>query len=145
MRPGTGVVLLVEDEPTEVTLVQRAFRDLAIANPLECVHDGEAALLRLGIGQPSVPTLDVALVLLDLKLPKIHGLEVLRRIREDPRTHALRVVVLTSSFDDEERLATFELGGNSFIRKPMEWSRFAEAIRRVGLYWLLVDEGPPGA
>lgn len=85
----------------------------------------------------------MSLVLLDLKLPRMHGLEVLRRIREDARTHRLRVVVLTSSFADEERLSCYDYGANSFVRKPIEFAKFAEAIKEVGLYWLIFDAGPP--
>ncbi|MFZ5477392.1 MAG: response regulator [Myxococcota bacterium] len=143
MNPGEKLVLLVEDDPNDVALVQRVFDRFAVANRLEVVRDGAAALQRLGCDRPETGPLDVSLVLLDLKLPKVHGLEVLRRIREDPRTHRLRVVILTSSFADEERLASYDYGANSFVRKPIEFAKFAEAIKEVGLYWLIFDAGPP--
>jgi two-component system response regulator len=139
VNPVERIVLLVEDDPGDVELIRRVFEASSILNRVEVARDGHAALERLAEHGAH----DIALVLLDLKLPKVHGLEVLRRIRADPATHALRVVVLTSSFDDEERLAAFSSGANSFVRKPIDFESFVQAIREIGLYWLIVDQGPP--
>lgn len=143
MNPNEKVILLVEDDPNDAELILRVFEHSAIANRIELVRDGAEAIRRLRCGEGSTAPLDVSLVLLDLKLPKVSGLEVLQRIRDDPRTHSLRVVILTSSFADEERLASYRIGANSFIRKPIEFAKFAEAIKAVGLYWLVYDAGPP--
>jgi two-component system, response regulator len=139
------VILLVEDNESDEKLTVLAFRKTGVANEIVVQRDGAAALDyifetgthagRAG-GLPTV-------VLLDLNLPKIDGLEVLRRIRADERTRFLPVVVLTSSKEDEDVLRSYELGANAYVRKPVEFSRFAEAARTLGLFWLLLNETAP--
>jgi CheY-like chemotaxis protein len=136
------VILLVEDNPKDVLLTERAFKQSNIANDLHVVHDGAEALdYLLGNGAGARPA--PALVLLDLKLPKVDGLEVLRRIREDPRTRLLPVVILTSSNEEQDVLQGYGNGANSYIRKPVDFAQFTEAVRGLGLYWLVLNEPPP--
>jgi len=137
-------ILLVEDNPDDVKLTQRAFKHSNIVNSLVIKNDGAEALEYLadahaGRNQAVRP----AVVLLDLKLPKIDGLEVLRRIRADPLTRRLPVVVLTSSKEEQDVVSSYDLGANSYIRKPVDFDRFVEAVRQLGLYWLLLNEAPP--
>lgn len=138
-------VLLVEDNPDDEELTLLAFRNNRIANPVYVARDGAEALdflfrrgAHAGRDQKSNPRL----VLLDLKLPKIGGLEVLRRLRAEPATQALPVVVLTTSNQDEDIINSYRFGANSFIRKPVEFGKFNEAIRELGCYWLLLNEVP---
>ena len=135
-------ILLIEDNASDIDLTKRAFERAHITNELYVAQDGKEALdLLLGDGseEPSLP----ALVLLDLKLPFIDGLEVLRRIRGDPRTRRLPVVVLTSSKEEQDVAASYDLGVNSYIRKPVDFGQFAEAVKQLGLYWLVINEAPP--
>jgi two-component system, response regulator len=135
-------ILLVEDNPTDLELTLRALGKVNLANKVFAVSDGAQALDylfasgefagRIGASHPRV-------VLLDLKLPKVDGIEVLRRIRSDPRTALVPVVVLTSSAEERDRLASYELGANSFIVKPVEFDSFARAVTDVGLYWMLLN------
>jgi len=139
-------ILLVEDNPSDVDLTRRALKKCRIANDLVVVEDGKAAIDYLwGAGAHSdrhaiveLPTL----TLLDLKLPKLPGLEVLRRIREDSRTKRLPVVVLTSSNEEQDIAKSYDLGVNSYIRKPVDFNKFVAAIEQLGLYWLVLNEPP---
>jgi two-component system response regulator len=137
-----GVILLVEDNPDDVQLTLRAFQKNRILNPVVIVRDGAEALDYL-FG-PDAATRDLpAVMLLDLKLPKVDGLEVLQRVRAEPRTRLLRVVVLTSSREDQDVLRSYSTGANSYIRKPVDFDAFVAAVGQLGLYWLLLDQGPP--
>jgi two-component system response regulator len=140
------VILLVEDNPSDVALTQRAFQKSRVANDLVVVEDGQEALDYL-FGAGAYQGRDVeqlpTLVLLDLKLPRVDGFEVLRRIRSDPRTRRLRVVMLTTSAEEQDIGASYDLGVNSYIRKPVDFIQFAEAIQQLGLYWLVLNEIPP--
>ncbi len=139
-------VLLVEDSQSDEELMLRALRKNKIANEIVVARDGAEALDYLfGTGaHAGRETAEMPmLVLLDLKLPKIDGLEVLRRIRADERTKLLPVVILTSSKEDQDRLNGYFNGANSFVRKPIEFAEFGEAVRQLGLYWLTLNEPPP--
>jgi two-component system response regulator len=140
------VILLVEDNPDDEELTLLAFKQGNIVNEVIVAHDGAEALDYLfATGQYAGrdPSRLPQLVLLDLKLPKLDGLEVLRRLRADPRTQLIPVVVLTSSSEEEDVVASYRLGANSYVRKPVEFHRFADAVRQLGLYWLLLNEAPP--
>jgi two-component system response regulator len=140
------VILLIEDNPDDEALTLRALTRNNIGNDVVVVHDGEEALEWLHCtgryanrdrhDQP-------ALVLLDLKLPKVGGLEVLGRMREREETQLVPVVILTSSREDQDRLQAYRNGANSYIRKPIDFAHFVEAVRQVGLYWLVLNEPPP--
>jgi two-component system response regulator len=137
-------VLLVEDNPDDATLTLRAFRKNNIPNPVHHAADGAAALDWLHGRDASGRPRDLpAVVLLDLKLPKIDGLEVLRRIRSDDRTRLLPVVILTSSREDGDVLGGYRLGANSYVRKPVDFDAFVDTTRQLGEYWLHLNEGPP--
>jgi two-component system response regulator len=138
----SGVILLVEDNPDDVLFTLRALKSNNIDNRVVVAADGEEALGHL-LPTDDRPPLRPALVLLDVKLPKIGGFEVLQRVREDPRTHTLPVVVLTTSNEERDILTSYELGANSYVRKPVVFGEFVEAARVLGLYWLLVNEPPP--
>ena len=140
------VILLVEDSQRDEELALRALRKNNIKNEVVVARDGAEALDYLfatgayaGRNTAELPTV----VLLDIKLPKIDGLEVLRRLRADERTKLLPVVLLTSSKEDKDRLAGYTSGANSFVRKPIEFAEFSDAIRQLGLYWLILNEPPP--
>jgi two-component system, response regulator len=132
-------ILLVEDNPDDEALALRALKKNNLANGVTVVRDGVAAIEHLFGGDAPLPML----VLLDLKLPKIDGLEVLRRIRADERTSVLPVVVLTTSSEEKDVLESYRLGANSYVRKPVDFVQFTEAVRQLGLYWLVVNEPPP--
>ena len=138
------VILLVEDNPRDEALTLRALKRNNILNQVVVAHDGVEAVEYL-FGSRNGGTLNPLpqLVLLDLKLPKIDGLEVLRRIREEERTSVLPVVVLTTSTEDRDRLEGYRLGANSYVRKPVDFVQFAEAVGQLGLYWLVLNEPPP--
>ena len=139
------VILLVEDNPDDEALTLRALQRANVKNPIVVARDGEEALDYLFATGPHVGRdhrARPALVLLDLKLPKIDGLEVLRRIRADDRTAFLPVVVLTSSKQDEDVLESYKLGANSYVRKPVSFEDFLDAVRSLGLYWLVLNEKP---
>lgn len=136
---NTKPILLVEDNPDDVKLTLNAFQSCGIANAVVVAKDGAKALELLSEEGGG----GYAIVLLDLKLPKLDGLEVLQRIRGNERTRLLPVVVLTSSREDEDMLASYELGANSYIRKPVDFDQFLEAARQLGMYWLLLNEPPP--
>ena len=139
-------ILLVEDNPSDIDLTKRALANANIANKLVVAEDGQEALDYLFgtghyAGRDAAPLL--AVVLLDLKLPKVDGLDILRRIRANRRTKRLPVVILTSSQEEQDIAAGYDLGANSYIRKPVDFSQFAEAIKSMGLYWLVLNEPPP--
>ena len=139
------IILLVEDNPDDVRLTKRAFKKSNIANELVVMNNGLDALSYLveasnGLStSPSMP----AVILLDLKLPKMDGLEVLKRIRADDRLRRLPVVILTSSKEEQDILKSYDLGANSYIRKPVDFDQFTTAVHQLGLYWLLLNEAPP--
>jgi two-component system, response regulator len=139
-------ILLVEDNPSDIELTIRAFERSRIANNLVVAEDGQEALDYLW-GHGKWEGRDIqelpALTLLDLKLPKIAGLDVLRRIRGEARTRRIPVVILTSSKEEQDVAASYDLGVNSYIRKPVDFSQFASAAEQLGLYWLLMNELPP--
>ena len=139
-------ILLVEDNPDDVALTLRALKKNNIANQVIVASDGAEALDYLfGTGKHSGRDLGEmpAVVLLDLKLPKVDGLEVLRRLRADQRTRLLPVVILTSSKEEQDLIGGYELGANSYIRKPVDFDQFLEAARQLGMYWLVLNEPPP--
>jgi CheY-like chemotaxis protein len=145
-RGQNKIILLVEDNPDDEALAIRALKRHHIGNEIVVARDGVEALDYLfGIGlyadrditnQPSV-------ILLDLKLPRVDGLEVLRRLREDVRTRFLPVVILTTSSEEQDVINSYSLGCNSYICKPVDFVQFSEAIRQLGMYWLLMNESPP--
>jgi two-component system response regulator len=139
------VILLVEDNPDDVALTQRAFRKNHILNRVVVARDGVEALDYLFCNGPFAgrDPAPPAVVLLDLKLPRIDGLEVLKRLRGDPRTQLLRVVVLTSSIEEQDLVRSYSLGANSYIRKPVDFDNFLSAVGQLGMYWLLLNESPP--
>jgi two-component system, response regulator len=137
---NTNYILLVEDNPSDIDLTRRAFARARISNPLRVAEDGLEALdILFGDANAGLP----AIVLLDLKLPLVDGFEVLRRIRSEARTRRLPVVILTSSKEDQDVASGYDLGVNSYIRKPVDFGQFTEAIRQLGLYWLVINESPP--
>jgi CheY-like chemotaxis protein len=140
------IILLVEDNPDDVSLTLRAFRKNNIANEVVVVGDGIDALDYL-FGTGKYKDRDVskmpAVVLLDLKLPKVDGLEVLQRLRTDARTKLLPVVVLTSSKEEQDVFGSYSLGANSYIRKPVDFNKFVDAVRQLELYWMVLNEQPP--
>lgn len=136
------IILLVEDNPDDRELTICAFAENHIANEVVVARDGVEALDYLfAEGRDTRPM--PAVILLDLKLPKIDGLEVLRRIRADARTRLLPTVILTSSKEQQDMIQGYSLGANSYIRKPVDFDKFNEAIRQLGLYWLVMNEVPP--
>jgi two-component system response regulator len=135
-------ILLVEDNPDDVTFTLRAFQKNNIFNEVVVAPDGQKALDLL-LPETTMPALQPALVLLDVKLPKIGGLEVLRRIRCDPRTESLPVIVLTTSSEESDIVNSYRLGANSFIRKPVVFDDFVHAASVLGIYWLLINQPTP--
>jgi len=132
-------ILLVEDNLSDIELTQRALRKARIANELVVAEDGKKALDWLFEERRDLP----ALMLLDLKLPKVPGLEVLRRVRENAITRRLPVVILTSSDEERDVARGYDLGVNSYIRKPVDFVQFAAVIEQLGLYWLVLNQAPP--
>ena len=140
------IVLLVEDNPDDEALTLRALKKNNILNEVVVVRDGAEALDYLlgSDGKSGRIRLDqLAVVLLDLKLPKVNGLEVLRRVRADPRTRRLPIVVLTSSKEEKDLVGAYDSGANSYVQKPVEFAAFVEAARHLGLYWLVTNAPPP--
>jgi two-component system response regulator len=136
------IILLVEDNPDDEALTLRALKKNNILNQVIVVHDGAEALEYL-VGPDAAANLIPQVILLDLKLPKIDGLEVLRRIRADERTRLLSVIILTSSHEEQDLLNSYNLGANSYIRKPVDFNQFIAAVQQLGLYWLVLNEFPP--
>ncbi len=146
MTTDDKVILLVDDDPNDVELTLRAFRNNPLGNKIVVARDGLEALDYLcgtGAYAGRDPAHQPQVVLLDLNLPAIDGLEVLRRIRADDRFRRLPIVILTSSNEDSDKLAGYGLGANSYVRKPVDFRKFSEAVTRLGLYWMLVNEPPP--
>jgi CheY-like chemotaxis protein len=142
------VILLVEDNADDEALTKRAFKKNNVLNQLVVARNGVEALDYLfGTGAHAGRDLSVmpTVILLDLKLPKVDGMEVLRRLRADARTKLLPVVVLTSSKEEQDLAQSYSLGVNSYIRKPVEFEQFIEAVKQLGLYWLVLNEAPPAA
>jgi two-component system, response regulator len=141
----TKIILLVEDNPDDVALTLRALKKSKIMNEVVVVQDGVEALDYLfGTGKHAGrDTRDLPqVVLLDLKMPRLDGLEVLQRVRSDERTELLPVVVLTTSSEDKDRVESYKLGANSYIRKPVDFNQFVNAVQQLGLYWLVLNEAP---
>jgi two-component system response regulator len=138
MTPKT--ILLIDDNPSDVDLTKRALEKGHIVNQLVVVEDGQDALDYLTT-TPALP----ALTLLDLNLPRVPGLEVLRRIRTDARLRRIPVVILTSSNEEHDVMTSYDLGVNSYIRKPVDFNQFVRAVEYLGLYWLVLNEAPPRA
>lgn len=137
-------ILLVEDNADDEVLTVRALAKNNIANPVVVARDGVEALAYLHGGAGIAPADPLpAVVLLDLKLPKVDGLTVLRRLREEPRTRRLPVVVLTSSGEERDLVEAYDRGANSYVRKPVDFNEFMEAARALGLFWLVLNQSPP--
>ncbi len=139
MAEASRMILLVEDDPDHELLTIRALKKSNIANEVRVARDGEEAIELLFGENPIQPQV----ILLDLKLPKVDGLEVLRRIRESDRTRMLPVVVLTSSDEERDLIRSYQIGVNSYIRKPVNFNDFADATRQLGMYWLVLNACPP--
>ena len=141
------IILLVEDNPDHEALTLRALKKSNLLNTIVVVRDGQEALdVLFATGpyqgqEPATP----ALILLDLKLPKVDGLEVLKRLKADERTRLVPVVILTSSKEEHDLIQGYASGANSYIRKPVDFNQFAESVRHLGLYWLVLNEPPPAA
>ncbi len=138
-------VLLVEDNPDDEELTLMGLKNSGVLNEIVVVRDGKEALqflLAEGQYEDRDPALTPVVILLDLNLPKLSGLEVLERLRANPLTKCVPVVILTSSSEEEDVVNSYKLGANSFVRKPVEFNRFADAVRQIGLYWLLLNEPP---
>jgi len=140
------VILLVEDNSTDEKLTLLAFKKSGIANEIIVARDGVKALDYLfGTGEHAGRDISVTptVMLLDLNLPRVNGLEVLRRVRGDERTRSLPVVMLTASKEEEDVVRSYSLGANAYVRKPVDFTEFVEAARTIGLFWLLLNEAPP--
>lgn len=140
-------ILLVEDNPQDEMLIMRVLRKNNLANEVAVARDGQQAIDYLfrqgeftGRKESELP----AVILLDIGLPRLSGLEVLERLRADPRTHLLPIVILTSSDEERDRLQSYQHGANSFVRKPLDFAEFAEIVARLGVYWLATNEPPMG-
>jgi two-component system response regulator len=146
MTAADKIILLVEDNPDDAKLTLRAFKQSNIANPIAVARDGVEALDFLfargtyseRVGKP-LPTL----IVLDLKLPRLDGLGVLKAIRADPRTKLIPVVILTSSKEEQDLISGYSLGANSYVRKPVDFAEFLEAAKHLGIYWLMMNQAPP--
>lgn len=138
-------ILLIEDNPEDVEITLRAFRKHHIANKIHVVRDGEEALECLfstGRYEEGSSCQNIRLILLDLKLPKVDGLEILQKVKSDPRTRHIPVVVLTSSREEEDLAKSYNYGVNSYVVKPVDFAQFSDAVRQVGLYWMLLNHVP---
>ena len=145
MTSNNKIILLVEDNPDDEALTLRALQKNNILNEVIVAHDGVEALDYLFCTGPHAGrdiNFQPQLILLDLKLPKVDGLEVLRQLRDDPRTRLQPVVILTTSSEERDVISSYQLGANSYIRKPVDFAQFMEAIRQLGLYWLVMNVPP---
>ena len=145
-RKTNRTILLVEDNPDDVELTLRALKQYNIRNEIAVVRDGAEALDYLfatGTYSDRDTTTMPAVVILDLKLPKVDGLEVLQRMRADERTKTVPVVILTSSTEEQDMVNGYKFGANSYVRKPVDFTQFVESARQLGLYWLVINEPPP--
>jgi CheY-like chemotaxis protein len=148
LMANNKIILLVEDNADDEELTLRALKKNNILNDVVVARDGVEALEYLfgsQTGSDREQNLLPQVILLDLKLPRIDGLEVLRRVREHPRTKLLPVVILTSSKEEHDLISGYSLGANSYIRKPVDFNQFTESVRQLGLYWLMLNESPPAA
>lgn len=139
-------ILLVEDDPEDLDLTMRALNDEHVCNRIQIARDGEEALDFLfcrGLHGERDPECHPKLILLDLKLPKVDGLEVLQQIKRHPRTKAIPVVILTSSKQEQDLVQGYHLGANSYIQKPVDFEQFQSIIKRLDYYWLLINQPPP--
>ena len=139
-------ILLVEDNSDDVALAVRAFKKVGITNPIVVARDGAEALEWLFCQGDHIARdrkIQPVLVLLDLKLPRVDGFEVLQRLRANPVTRLLRIIVLTSSYEESDILNSYERGANSYIRKPVDFDKFLDSIGKIALYWLMLNEAPP--
>lgn len=146
MNEANKVILLVEDNPDDVELTLRAFKRSRLMNPIAVARDGIEALDFLfarGAHADRASAAPPTLIILDLKLPKLDGLGVLKAIRADERTHFLPVVIMTSSKEEQDLISGYSLGANSYVRKPVDFSEFVEAVKVLGFYWLMMNEVPP--
>ncbi len=146
MSDSNKVILLVEDNPDDAALTLRAFKRSHVANPIAEVRDGIEALDFLfarGVYSDRATAPLPTLIILDLKLPKLDGLGVLKAIREDERTRLLPVVILTSSKEEQALISSYSLGANSYVRKPVDFNEFLEAVKVLGIYWLMMNQSPP--
>ena len=141
-EPVRRAILLVEDNPIDLDLTRRAFARSQLVNPLEVARDGAEALAWLARWEAGEPL--PLVVLLDLKLPKVDGLEVLRQIRASPDLHRIPVVVLTSSREESDLVRSYELGVNAYVVKPLDFDQFMQAVRSVGVFWAVINAPPPG-
>jgi CheY-like chemotaxis protein len=142
------LIMVVEDNPDDEELTLRALRHGKVANEIVVTRDGSEALeFMFGTGKYEGRDISKmpAVVLLDLKLPKLSGLDVLQRLRADPRTKLVPIVVLTSSSEEEDMLRSYQWGANSYVRKPVEFTAFASAVSQLGIYWMLINQAPPRA
>ena len=144
MRPEDIKILLIEDNPDDVELTLMAFKKHNLANHITVARDGEEAMdIIFQHGKESAEGLRPDLILLDLKLPKVDGMEVLRQIKENSETKVIPVIILTSSKEESDLAESYRLGVNSYIRKPVNFEKFTEVVMQLGLYWLLINEPPP--
>jgi CheY-like chemotaxis protein len=134
-----SLIALIEDNPDDEALTLRALKKHGIANDIVVLRDGVEALAFLLAPDQPLPHL----VLLDLKLPRVNGLEVLQRLRAEPRTRLLPVVILTSSNEERDLIEGYRLGANSYVRKPVDFVQFSDAVQQLGLYWLVLNQAPP--
>ena len=144
MQPKDMKILLIEDNPDDVEITLRAFKKHNLANHITVARDGEEALdIIFQHGKESAEGLRPDLILLDLKLPKVDGMEVLRQIKENSETKVIPVIILTSSKEENDLSESYLLGANSYIRKPVNFEKFIGVVMQLGLYWLLINEPPP--
>lgn len=139
-------ILLIEDNPDDIALAQRAFKKVGIVNPIVICRDGAEAIDWLfcqGLHVNRDAKIQPALILLDLKLPRVDGIEVLQKLRANASTRLLRTIILTSSHEESDIVSCYDRGANSYIRKPVDFDKFVDSIGQIALYWLLLNEAPP--